>query len=291
MNKSKDFLHSSSCIYHDKSPVFTFTNENLAAYVSPNVRLGGKNVLTVAASGDQAFEALSAGASCVDTFDINSSQRLILELKTKMIRGIGYDNFMDFFFSSRNRFNPTILKPVMAGFSSRLQTFLLACYTNLRIMQAYSADCQYWVSYMADKGAYDALRDALPENISFVHTDIKGLSVNIAKKYDLIMLSNICESMYPQEGNALNVYKQFYHEVLAPLTTKNLNPGGRICFDYLFAMPNISDDYFESYWLSALRAVKRSLGAACPHKFSLGRVPSASTPGRSDLVMIMQRVR
>lgn len=291
MNKTTDSLYSSSCVYHDKSPVFAFTNENVAGYISSDVNLGGKSVLSVAASGDQAFEALSAGASRVDTFDINSNQRIILELKSKMIRGLSYDNFMDFFFSRPNMFNPQILRPIMSGFSHQLQMFLISCYMNTRVIRDYSTDCPYFVSYISDRASYEALRNKMPADIEFTHTDITGLSAKFDRKYDLILLSNICESMYPREENALTVYKRFYNEVLTDLAARHLNGGGRICFDYLFSMLNVPDAYFYDYWARALDALKRSLGPSCPDEFSLRRVPSTCTPGHVDLVMTMQRGR
>ena len=74
-------------------PVFLFTNENIADYLKKLGNVSGKDVLTVAASGDHAFESFLCGAKNVDTFDINYLQKHVMELKTKMIQKLEYPEF------------------------------------------------------------------------------------------------------------------------------------------------------------------------------------------------------
>ena len=74
-----------SQLYAWNSPVFLFTNENIQGYLGQMNSVAGKDVLTVGASGDHAFECILAGAKKVDTFDTNFLQKHIIELKQKMI--------------------------------------------------------------------------------------------------------------------------------------------------------------------------------------------------------------
>lgn len=79
--------------FQDKSPVYLFTNENVAGYLRP-INLQDARVLSIGASGDHAFEAYLAGAKHVDTFDINSWQKPVIELKTHMIRNLDYKSLL-----------------------------------------------------------------------------------------------------------------------------------------------------------------------------------------------------
>ena len=88
---------SNDNIFKNGAPVYVFTNENIAGYMPALGDITGARVLSVGASGDHAFESYLAGASHVDTFDINSNQKNIIELKTHMIRHLPYEKFTEFF--------------------------------------------------------------------------------------------------------------------------------------------------------------------------------------------------
>lgn len=294
MTKNKDFLQSSSGIYSDNGKVFMFTNENVADYVGKMGDLTGKKVLSVASSGDHGFEAYFCGARIVDMFDINRRQSSVIEMKSKMIRSLSYNEFMDFFFGHKDpssQFNPGIIKPICKDFSPQLNGLLSDFYAGGNIQYPYDPDIHMFVSYLSDEDSFNRLKNKLPQTVNFVHSDIMGLSAKVTDKYDLILLGNICESLYMSEPKPLNVYMDFYYDVLAPLAKKNLNPGGRICFDYMFGGLSVDSIAFYNYWNTVLEHLKYKLGVACPHTFHLYAVPSASQLCASDLVATMRKSR
>ena len=229
--------------FQDKSSVYLFTNENVAEYI-PSLDLTGARVLTVCASGDHALMSYLSGASHVDTFDINSYQKNIYELKTHMIRNLDFGAFHDFFFSRYNFFSRDIIRPFYGDFSSDLHNFLQAFYQtrNLAMFKHFDYSCLPCISYLNNEDKYRQLAKVLPPEISFTHCDIGELSGRFSDRYNLIMLSNIFDYLY-RDTNADQETRlmQYYSDVLSPLTTRNLVPQhGRIGVNYMWgAKPSV----------------------------------------------------
>ena len=136
-NNSASFIHPAQpalcnlaqSAFQDKSSVYLFTNENVTEYIPP-LDLTGARVLTVCASGDHALMSYLSGASHVDTFDINSYQKNIYELKMHMIRNLDFGAFHDFFFSRYNFFSRDIIRPFYGD--PRFPNAICAEYTAAR---------------------------------------------------------------------------------------------------------------------------------------------------------------
>lgn len=283
---------SSSTIFGDNSSAFVFTNENIRAYMQHVGDLTDKNVLTVAASGDHAFGAYLAGARHVETFDVNSVQRPIAELKRMMIKNLPYEDFMEFFFSTHKTMNPRILAPIMRTMGPHMQQFLMQMYGNPSTIRWYSNQTSELVPYLVNKSVYETLRGRLPDGeIKFVHTDIKDVTAKFDGKYDLIMLSNICASMYPCAESMDEIYTNYYNDILAPMADKLLNPGGKICFDYQFRLTSLTPQEFYTKGQCNVEKARRTLGAKCPHTFSVHRVTSSTDRTAIDLLMTMHKSR
>ncbi len=224
--------------FYDCGPVYLFSNENIAGYMPALGKFQDTNVLTVCASGDHVFESYLRGAKTVDTFDINTFQKSVLELKSHMIRGLEYEQFMDFFFGKRNFFNTRILAPVrrnfspeLAGFISRYQRIGTSLF-RYHASQHHSNDA-FKISYIANPNEYYRLRKLLPDEIVFKECDLMHLSENFTDKYDIIMLSNIIDYMYPFSQSMNEKWNWFYRYNLCPLAQNVLSSdGGRICFSY-----------------------------------------------------------
>ena len=284
MSKKSDFYISSDYAFQDESSVYLFTNENISGYlngVNPN------RVLTVASSGDHAFEAYLAGARYVDTFDINSYQRYVLELKTHMIRNLPYHEFMDFFFDQKNFFNSKIIAPISDKFSIGLQHFMAKCQYGTNNMFKYHAaispnyDLRN-LSYAASHGEYNRLAELLPEHINFHHCKLERISARFNQRYDLIMLSNIFYYMYPDETITERRFERFYHDVLYPLARNNLTDNGKICFQYIWgAKPGV--------WASFLDYFQSQCIKSKSFEFSARTVVSALQDSNWDSVLIMSR--
>ncbi len=256
LNKSVTDAQSNVWKEHcDNGPVYLFTNENIAGYLQQLSNIQGARVLSVAASGDHAFESYLCGASHVDTFDINSLQRCVMELKMHMIHHLEYDDFMEFFFDKQNPFNVDILRPVRSLFSKELTSFVRLFHRKDLSMFRYGASCAQSfnhrsISYLSSDSAYYALRKKLPENINFVKCDIKDLTVNFNQKYDLILLSNIVDYVDDDYTIREDVSRteMLFRTLLSPLAEHNLvDKNGCMCFRYLWSgMPATWDSVFET---------------------------------------------
>lgn len=287
MLNNSDFYISPDYAFQDRSSVYLFTNENISSYLHKLCDLNDKQVLTVAASGDHAFEAFLRGASHVDTFDINSFQRNVVELKTHMIRTLPYSDFMDFFFDKRNFFNPKIIEPISSMFSRELKYFLNKCNNTNSQMFKYNApiapeyDLRH-ISYINQQTEYEKLRDTLPQKINFHHCKLERVSAKFKQKYDLIMLSNIFYYMYTNEPINEIRFLKFYQNILCPLANNNLVDGGKICFNYMW-------NTNPSVWSNFMEFAKSKYAKNKPYDFISRTIVSAFKDVNWDTALIMQK--
>lgn len=226
-------------VYNWHAPVFLFTNENIAGYLKQMNSVAGKSVLTVAASGDHAFECVLNGASHIDTFDINYLQKHVMELKAKMIKHLPYYDFMRFFFSKKQFFDHNIIKPIWHTFSPGLRVFLNKYYKTqnsdtFRYQQSqatcYTVDK---ISYINDEQAYKHLGHVLPNQINFKQTDLMNITDKFNTVYDTILLSNISEYLYEETPYTAGKIITFLNTTLSKIADEMLNENnGQICFHY-----------------------------------------------------------
>lgn len=222
---------------------YLFANENVAEYIK-SFDMRGKRVLSVAAGGDHAFESLLNGASFVDTFDINYAQKPIIELKTRMIKSLPYEDFMDFFFNEYCFFDKKIIEPIWNDFSPELSLYLDWFYcmgpSAPRSMFVYggATASDYEIdslSYLKDKQTYGRLAKILPNAIKFTHLGACDISAKIDAEYDFILLSNIFDYLDLPRVTTFEAFVGCYNKLLKPLSENNLSPnGGHILFNYIW---------------------------------------------------------
>lgn len=287
MSRNSDFFISSDYAFQDQSSVYLFTNENISAYLNKLYDLDGARVLSVASSGDHAFNAYLNGASHVDTFDINSYQRNILELKNHMIRGIPYSDFMDFFFDKKEFWNQKILEPIAPYFSRELRYFINKCNTETKHMFKYRGatapefDLRH-IPYISDPDQYCKLSSILPDKINFHHCKLERVSAKFNQRYDLIMLSNIFNYLYSDVPITETRFIKFYQNILCPLADNNLKDGGKICFNYMW-------DTKPSVWSNFMDYIQSQYIKNKSHEFSSRSVIAAFHDTDWDTVLIMQK--
>ncbi|MBR6597824.1 MAG: DUF3419 family protein [Alphaproteobacteria bacterium] len=262
MKKSKDLYISPSYSFQDNAPVYLFTNENVADEVRVLGDIYGGRVLSVGASGDHAFAAYMAGAAHVDTFDINSLQQAVTDLKTTLIHHVSYENFMDFFFDTKNFFNPRILMQRDIIIPNTVKVLLAEYERRGNAVFKYEAgqNAAYLtnhIPYLVNKHAYMQLRSVLPKQIGFTHCDMRDIQSPLSKgpgmfsdnKYDVILLSNIYDYVVPSENmiSQTDNMKFFYDEFLLPMSRRLLTRnGGRIAFRYLWgSSPSAWSNYIQ----------------------------------------------
>ena len=226
-------------LYNWHAPVFLFTNENIAGYLQQMNSVNGKKVLTVASSGDHAFECMLNGAQHIDTFDVNYLQKHVVELKSKMIKHLSYSDFMRFFFDKQSFFSPEIIKPIWHTFSPGLKIFLNKYYSsgNNAMFRYRKSQSSFYnvdkITYIQDPVAYEHLGRIMPDNINFKRTDLTNITNQFEETYDTILLSNISEYTYEELPNSSAKIQLFYDNILMPIADKNLSKnGGQICFNY-----------------------------------------------------------
>lgn len=262
----------SSYAFHDGDPVYLFTNENVYGTLKTAGDLANKKILTVGASGDHVFESYLLGAGEVHTFDINSNQKNVIELKNHMIRNLPYANFMDFFFSTDNFFNQNILTPIRHKLSNNLQNFLKKCSDkdickNFKYRAPFTSEYEIKrVQYISNESNYNTVRDRLPEQIPFLHCSLSQLANTTTQKYDLILLSNIFDYLYSASYDVASRLIHTCNDVLTPLLTNNITPKGRIYFEYLWdanthAWVNFLD-YFQTHNATPIEMVARAIDPA-----------------------------
>ena len=279
--------------FYDRGPVYLFSNENIAGYMPALGDMNGANVLTVCASGDHMFEAYLRGAANVDTFDINTLQKCVAELKTHMIRDLDYEQFMDFFFNKKHFFNTRILSPIRRKFSPELAGFIQRYNSIGRHLFRYNASQHssndpFKISYVANPNEYYRLRDLLPEKIQFHECDLMDLSEKITQKYDVIMLSNIMDYMYPQSQSMTEKWDWFYKYNLCPLAQNALSPNnGRISFAYHWNMR--SDVAWKNFINLFKKDVIHKRYKNTNHDLSLHRIKSMLHNVKWDIVSILHQ--
>lgn len=255
--KEPDFnqeLESHHYLFNAIGQAFLFTNENVSGYVN-NIKqdLNGARVLSVCASGDHAFTFYDAGAKQVDTFDINYAQKMVYELKNTMIHKLPYHEFMAFFYGKESFFNRKIIAPIWNDFSDALKIYLEVFYsTNLssaRRMFVYGRAIKNpGVTYTESRTEYNSLRHKLPKDINFLHSDLESLPQKLNAKYDLVVLSNIFDYMYLDAPTTQAALMKFYADILLPIVKNNLNPGGKITFEYLWGDRACNRSNFFDDW-------------------------------------------
>lgn len=257
-------------LFRTMDRVYVFSNENISDCLNQLGDMRGKRVLSVCASGDHAFECYARGASRVDTFDINYTQKNMMELKLHMIRNLPYEEFLEYFFGCSRRMSSDIITPLWNLFSDSLKIFYSQVYSSNNAYQIgpmISANLTSPnrnvgnISYIQDCSVYEHLARTLPEKIKFTHTDLETLPSVISGKYDIILLSNIFDYMYTKLNDNELALSKLYDNVLAPMSKNNLtNETGTIVFDYMWGRRaldriHLLEDYF--YWANKFNARHR----------------------------------
>ena len=302
MFKKSTVKISPSYSFQDNAPVYLFSNENIADQLRVLGDFNGARVLSVGASGDHAFGAYLAGAAHVDTFDINSLQRAVIDLKTVMVQHVSYENFMDFFFDERQFFNTRILSQIQSKIPNNVQRMLQDYQLRGKNLFKYeagqnSAYSTKNIPYLKNKKSYMQLRNVLPRRIPFYHCDMRDIKTPFADvtgmvggRYDVILLSNIYDYVVPssavlsQEDNM----KYFYREILEPMARRLLvRDGGRIAFRYMWASSPVAwTNYID---MVANKMIGNSVLKSYRHTIHVRSFPSNQKGFDWDSVLFMKQ--
>lgn len=177
--------------------IYPFTTENITDTYTD---LNNKSVLTVAGSGDQAINAIAAGASKVDVFDINKLTIYYLKLKKCAIEHLSFDEYhglfnhqsVEMYKKLRDYLDDETLEYWDYYFSHFIYTEYHT-FTNTELFYT-SSDWKCYVErnpYLKQE-VYEYVQHILPsKTIGFFNAPVNEVHKELKGKYDRIYLSNI----------------------------------------------------------------------------------------------------
>lgn len=248
---------NSNSIFQTYSPFFLFGTENQKE-ISEIIDFNGKNVLTIASSGDQYLSSVYYGANEVDIFDINKLTYYVTYLKIVSIMCLGYEEFLNFFipfwgdcvissFWEFNTFKKLIpYLPVDVAFfwknillEIRKDSKIIFNFINNIYLQ--STSIQNGMPFYSSEEEYYKLQKILKNRKfpKFIQMDLLELNNFFDVTYDVIYLSNIIESVISKKTNFSSIDSdkeaKIEKEVIAricPEVIRKLNKGGVVLLSY-----------------------------------------------------------
>lgn len=222
------------------SKIYMHTTENIKDFLSC-FDLNEKSVLTVAGSGDQLLNAYALGATSVDIFDINPLAKCAVDLKVSAAKCLSYEEFIHFFFSNFPEFfSEELYAKIYSLLDSDTKllfdTFFQKFGVKDSIKKLYyqmkpSLEKMQQMNLYLEEYNYYVLKERLKnKKINFIESPIQDLKANINDSYDVMMFSNISDSIngiYSED--ALKSYLRLIHSL-----TKKLNKGGVIETGYIY---------------------------------------------------------
>ena len=189
--------------------LYLFTNENISGFYK-KLDFKDKEVLSVTGSGDHILNAYLHGAKSVDAFDINPLAKYFSELKIAAVKSLTKEEFLLFFNNntglfktSKYFFNESFYKNKIRNNLKKEYRFfwdyLFEKYTSKEIKKSFlftddklSFEGIIDVNdYLKNDENYYKLREILfKKYVNYYDIDLKEV-VNINKKYQLVILSNI----------------------------------------------------------------------------------------------------
>jgi hypothetical protein len=220
------------------SPAYTVSNEWLSEAMEI-LKPRGKSVLTVAASGDQAFFYKINGASHVDTFDISYCAHVMTNVKTAAVQTLDYTGYKEFLNSIKSASTDIMYVSKFPKISVALpQDTKRFLYTMSG--QKYRSGIGTIFSPMT-AAQYKKLRASVNAPFKFIWSDVMSLSGHLTQKYDQMYMSNIFQYNCDVEKNVRLI------QSLLPF----LNDGGEIM---LCVTP-----FFRRFELDVIRNVAKAL--------------------------------
>lgn len=237
---------------------FLFTTENQSG-INEIIGYKGKNVFTVASSGDQYLGAVYYDALDVDLFDINRMTYYITCLKIAAIVVLDYQEFIDFFVPldemgalKKSFWDLRVLKrllkvlpndvayvwdKIMYTARKRGFTYLICPDHHSNVLSNVTSGMPFY----QNEEEYYKLQEKLRKRSypHFLESDVLLLKDKLTSSYDIIYLSNMVEgiicdeidhTIHPREQVTL-LEKQIFTDILRGVLPA-LNDGGVILLSY-----------------------------------------------------------
>jgi MoaA/NifB/PqqE/SkfB family radical SAM enzyme len=278
------------------APIYGFATENLA-YV-PSVVRPGDAALVLTGSGDHAVMAAVAGATRIESVDVNGRARLWALVKLAALASLTRGEFLGLLLPGPRALDPDACRKVAADLPGDAAAFLLtlsrqgaSARSGPIFVQAHADPVTILrnVPYLRDDDAYLAARAAVAAaQIRFATTDVRAMAGTPAPaELDAILLSNLAEHghrLFPESP-----LSGFGDRVAVPLS-RRLRTGGRLCLYAFDAVDRRGSSVRGSFGNPYLRTAAY---AALPG-LVLSELPVASAlddagPGDADAVLVLTR--
>ncbi len=180
-------------------PAYLITNEHLDDFICPaDVR--GRDVLTVAASGDQPMLFAACGAGRVDTFDMTYSAKVIMDLKVSALGHIDRMQYLKMMVDLRKSQEQNTDIMDIRGVEKIIETMphdsaeFLRRMSNAEIFsEGVKVIAPYRLTRHPSLWQYNRMQRVVKEPFNFIWTDISHLTHRVTEKYDIVNISNILE--------------------------------------------------------------------------------------------------
>ncbi len=179
-------------------PAFLFTNEHLNQTLAL-FNNAGRDVLTVAASGDQPLFYAAHGARHIDTFDMTFCAKVIMDIKTAALGNFKYDEYVQFLgdmaksqYLSHDIMDVAKIGVVMANMPSDAAEFV----RTMSRCNIFSAGVYSGIDVLAHSphsDMYVKMQRKIHAPFNFIWSDIADVQKYLTTRYDIINTSNIFE--------------------------------------------------------------------------------------------------
>jgi len=230
--------------FYEHSFIYRNTNENIQGYLS-QLPIKGKNILTVASSGDHALLSLLNNAKSVETYDINYFAKFYQELKLGGYQILSYEDFVNFFYFDKG-FRYEIFEKII-NLSDEVDEFwqyLFDYNDDFRIIDSplfsnfeYEYDVLKKFHPFLDKEYF--YKNKTINNLKFYQCNAIDLPKILTKTYDVIMLSSIPN--FIKEFHDLKKFKYYLEQL-----SKHITEDGYIICHYLYNADNNNNSIFHT---------------------------------------------
>lgn len=186
-------LNPRGAAFSSYSPAYVSSNEQLQS-IMQILKPAGKNCLAIAGSGDAPLFLSAYGAQHVDTFDISYNARVVMDVKTYMLK----NNFCfyDYVRVLRDiQTAPDVLNCLSRDVVVRAVTHDTLEYLHgMRKCRIFMHTSNGEIACFPDAREFVAMKQNVSGRYNFIWSDLFDLSGRITdKKYDIIYLSNVLQ--------------------------------------------------------------------------------------------------